>query len=128
MGVIECYDTLTGKRCYKSEISPEKSIKIMEQEIGKSFDSDIFDVFQRVQKEWTDIKKKSIFYLSINKIRKVPIFHKVLLEYRLQFEFHLLDILLLKVDLIYEWAEFFQLRCMEKDDQYTLFGFVRFLL
>ena len=58
MGVIECYDTLTGKRCYKSEISPEKSIKIMEQEIGKSFDSDIFDVFQRVQKEWTDIKKK----------------------------------------------------------------------
>lgn len=66
MGVIEYYDTLTGKRCYKSEISPEKSIKIMEQEIGKSFDPDIFDVFQRVQKRM-DRYKKEIDFLSVHK-------------------------------------------------------------
>lgn len=50
VAVIECYDTLTGKRCYKPEISPEESMAIMEKEAGKSFDPDIFDVFRRVQK------------------------------------------------------------------------------
>ncbi len=50
VAVLECYDTLTGKRCYKPEISPEKSMAIMEEEVGKSFDPDIFDVFRRVQK------------------------------------------------------------------------------
>ncbi len=50
VAIIECYDTLTGKRCYKSAISPEQSMEIMEQEVGKSFDPKIFDVFRRVQK------------------------------------------------------------------------------
>lgn len=50
VAIIECYDTLTGKRCYKPEISPEESMAIMEQEVGKSFDPEIFDVFRRVQK------------------------------------------------------------------------------
>ena len=50
VAILECYDTLTGKRCYKPEISPEESMAIMEEEVGKSFDPNIFDVFRRVQK------------------------------------------------------------------------------
>jgi len=48
--IIEYYDTLTGKRCYKPEFSPEESMAIMESEVGKSFDPDIFDVFRRIRK------------------------------------------------------------------------------
>lgn len=50
VAVLECYDTLTGRRVYKTAISPEESMAIMEKEVGTSFDPDIFDVFRRVRK------------------------------------------------------------------------------
>lgn len=49
MAVVDVYDALTSKRCYKEAMSPEQSVKIINEESGKSFDPDIVEIFNLVR-------------------------------------------------------------------------------
>ena len=51
MAVVDVYDALTSDRCYKTAYSHEKSMEIMNEESGKSFDPDIIEVFNKIQKQ-----------------------------------------------------------------------------
>lgn len=51
MAVADVYDTLVNERCYKSAYSHEKSMEIMNEESGKSFDPDIIEVFNKIQRQ-----------------------------------------------------------------------------
>lgn len=51
VNIIGSYDTKTGKRCYKTPLSPEEAIEEMEKDVGKVYDPDIFDVFKRIRKQ-----------------------------------------------------------------------------
>ena len=50
--VVDVFDTLIGTRCYKGVYSYEESLKIMNDESGKSFDPDIIEVFNKVHKQF----------------------------------------------------------------------------
>ena len=49
--VVDVYDTLCSKRCYKDAYSHEKALEIINAEAGKSFDPDIIEVFNKVQRQ-----------------------------------------------------------------------------
>lgn len=51
MAVIDVYDTLTGERCYKEAFSNEESVEIINEHAGKSFDPDIVEVFNKIQRQ-----------------------------------------------------------------------------
>ncbi len=51
MAVVDVYDALTSERCYKTAYSHEKSMEIINEESGKSFDPDIIAVFNKIQKQ-----------------------------------------------------------------------------
>ena len=51
MAVVDVYDALTSERCYKTAYSHEKSMEIINEEAGKSFDPDIIEVFNKIQKQ-----------------------------------------------------------------------------
>lgn len=48
MAIADVYDALTGERCYKSAYSHEKSVEIINEESGKSFDPNVIEVFNKV--------------------------------------------------------------------------------
>ncbi len=49
MAVIDVYDALTSKRCYKESYSHEESTAIINAESGRSFDPEIIQVFNKIQ-------------------------------------------------------------------------------
>ena len=51
MSIVDVYDALTSNRCYKTAYSHEKSMEIINEESGKSFDPDIIEVFNKIQKQ-----------------------------------------------------------------------------
>ena len=51
MAVVDVYDALTSEKCYKTAYSHEKSMEIINEESGKSFDPDIIEVFNKIQKQ-----------------------------------------------------------------------------
>ena len=51
VALINTFDVLIGKRCYKDAYSLEKSIKIINEESGTVFDPGIVDVFNKVWKQ-----------------------------------------------------------------------------
>ena len=51
MAVVDVYDALTSDKCYKTAYSHEKSMEIINEESGKSFDPDIIEVFNKIQKQ-----------------------------------------------------------------------------
>jgi putative two-component system response regulator len=51
MSVIDAYDTLTNERCIKQPYTTEEIHRIMNEESGKSFDPDIIEVFNKIEKQ-----------------------------------------------------------------------------
>ncbi len=49
--VVDVYDTLISTRCYKEAYSHEQAMQIMNEEAGRSFDPDIIDVFNKIQRQ-----------------------------------------------------------------------------
>ncbi len=55
MAVADVYDTLISKRVYKPPFTHAKSVKIIEDDKGKSFDPDLVDVFLDLKEKFRDI-------------------------------------------------------------------------
>lgn len=51
MSVADVYDTLTGERCYKKAFSHEESMEIINENSGTSFDPDIIEVLNKIQRQ-----------------------------------------------------------------------------
>jgi len=51
VAVVDVYDALTSKRCYKPAYTREYSLLIMNEELGKSFDPNIIEVFNKIEKQ-----------------------------------------------------------------------------
>ena len=51
MSVIDVYDALSSERCYKQIYSHEESLRIINEESGISFDPDIIEIFNRIEKQ-----------------------------------------------------------------------------
>ncbi|MCR5793150.1 MAG: response regulator [Lachnospiraceae bacterium] len=51
MAIVDVYDALVSDRCYKDSYSHERSMEIINEEAGRSFDPDIVAVFNKVQKQ-----------------------------------------------------------------------------
>ncbi len=49
--IVDVYDILVSVRCYKSAYTHEEAMKIINDDAGKSFDPDIVEVFNKVQKQ-----------------------------------------------------------------------------
>ncbi len=49
--IADVYDVLISERCYKPAYTHEKAIEIINSEAGKSFDPDIVEVFNKIQKQ-----------------------------------------------------------------------------
>ena len=49
--VVDVYDVLISDRCYKSAYTHEKAMEIINADAGKSFDPDIVEVFNKIQKQ-----------------------------------------------------------------------------
>ncbi|MFA9462986.1 MAG: HD domain-containing phosphohydrolase [Velocimicrobium sp.] len=49
MSVVDVYDALTNKRCYKEAYTHEVSTAIINEESGRSFDPEIIEVFNKIQ-------------------------------------------------------------------------------
>lgn len=52
VSIVDVYDVLTSKRCYRDAFTHEQALEIMREETGKSFDPDIMDVFFKIQKRF----------------------------------------------------------------------------
>lgn len=52
LSIVDVYDVLTSKRCYKEAYSHEEALEIMRQETGKSFDPNIMEVFFKISKRF----------------------------------------------------------------------------
>lgn len=50
MAVVDAYDALLCKRCYKQELTKEKAIEIIKQNSGNQFDPDIVEITKKVQR------------------------------------------------------------------------------
>lgn len=50
MAVVDVYDALVSKRCYKPAYSHEDAIEYIKSESGKSFDPDVVQIFVRLEK------------------------------------------------------------------------------
>ncbi len=55
MAVADVYDTLISKRVYKPPFAHAKSVKIIEDDKGKSFDPDVVDAFLDLKEKFRDI-------------------------------------------------------------------------
>ncbi len=51
MSVVDVYDTLTGERCYKEAFTHEESMEIINENSGLSFDPDIVEIFNKIQRQ-----------------------------------------------------------------------------
>lgn len=49
VAVVDVYDALVGKRCYKDSYSHKESMDIINQEAGRHFDPKIIEIFNKVQ-------------------------------------------------------------------------------
>ena len=58
MSVVDVYDALSNKRCYKDKMSAEECMKIMVEGRGTQFDPDIIDAFLEVVDEFEKITVK----------------------------------------------------------------------
>ena len=56
LALVDVYDALTSKRCYKDAISHEKSIEIIAEGRGRHFDPKIVDCFLAVADDFNHIK------------------------------------------------------------------------
>ncbi len=52
MALVDVYDALTGERCYKKQFTHERSVEIINEESGKSFDPNIVEVFNRIHNKF----------------------------------------------------------------------------
>ena len=52
MAIVDVFDALTSKRCYKECISPEKAFKIIEEESGTHFDPNLVKVLLNHKKDF----------------------------------------------------------------------------
>ena len=55
MSVVDVYDALTSKRCYKDIMPFEKAINIIVEGKGTQFDADVVDSFLNVTKEFEEL-------------------------------------------------------------------------
>lgn len=53
--VVDVFDALVGTRAYKKKFSIEESLRIMEEESGKSFDPDIIHVFMKIYRNFKGV-------------------------------------------------------------------------
>lgn len=51
MSIIDVYDALRNKRCYKEAFSHEDSVKIINENAGISFDPVIVEIFNKIQEQ-----------------------------------------------------------------------------
>lgn len=51
VAVVDVYDALVGKRCYKDSYSHKESMDIINQEAGSHFDPKIIEIFNKVQNQ-----------------------------------------------------------------------------
>ena len=49
VAIVDVYDILTSKRCYRDAYSHEEAISIMQEESGKSFDPNMMEIFLKIQ-------------------------------------------------------------------------------
>ena len=49
--IVDVYDVLISDRCYKKAYTHEKAMEIINNDAGKSFDPDIVEVFNKIQKQ-----------------------------------------------------------------------------
>lgn len=49
--IVDVYDILVSVRCYKAAYTHEEAMQIINDDAGKSFDPDIVEVFNKVQKQ-----------------------------------------------------------------------------
>lgn len=52
VSIVDVYDILTSKRCYRDAYSHEEAIAIMQEESGKTFDPNMMEVFMKIQKRF----------------------------------------------------------------------------
>ena len=52
VSIVDVYDVLTSKRCYREAYSHEEAIAIMQEESGKMFDPNMMEVFLKIQKRF----------------------------------------------------------------------------
>ena len=52
LSIVDVYDILTSKRCYRDAFTHEEALEIMKEETGKSFDPDIMEIFFKIQKRF----------------------------------------------------------------------------
>ncbi len=55
--LVDVYDALTSKRCYKDAFSHEKAVSIIIESKGSQFDPDIVDAFIQVQNQFDLIRR-----------------------------------------------------------------------
>lgn len=58
VAIVDCYDTLTSDRIYKSKLSHEKALEILKSESGKSFDPDIISIFEIFENKFKKLSEK----------------------------------------------------------------------
>lgn len=51
MAVVDVYDTLISERCYKNAYTHEKSIELINIEAGRTFDPDIIEILNKIQRQ-----------------------------------------------------------------------------
>jgi HD-GYP domain-containing protein (c-di-GMP phosphodiesterase class II) len=51
MAVADVYDALRSKRVYKEAFSHAKSVQIIKEESGKSFDPEMVEIFMEIHEE-----------------------------------------------------------------------------
>lgn len=50
--IVDVYDILTSKKCYKEAYRHEQCVDIINDEAGKSFDRDIVEIFNKIQNQF----------------------------------------------------------------------------
>lgn len=58
MGLVDVYEALRAKRCYKAAFSHEESVEIIASSSGTHFDPEIVKVFIDLKDEFRDIREK----------------------------------------------------------------------
>jgi len=48
--IVDVYDALTREKCYKEAVTHEEAMRVINQESGKSFDPELVEVLNKVQK------------------------------------------------------------------------------
>ena len=58
VAIVDVYDALTTKRCYKNAISHEESLKIIMDGAGTHFDPDISEIFKEIAQSIREIRER----------------------------------------------------------------------